>query len=163
MTRIGVISDTHIPDRGSLIPPKVLEDFRKVEMIIHAGDLVNLHVLDQLKEVCSNVVAVCGNMDPQEVRNELPAKRIVQVGRYKIGVMHGFGAPGRLVEVLSKEFKDDPVDIIIFGHSHNAFNENIGGVLYFNPGSATDKVFAAFNSYGIIELNDKIEARIEKI
>jgi len=163
MARIGVISDTHIPDRGGSIPLKVLEDFRNVEMIIHAGDLVNLRVLDELKGACGNVVAVCGNMDPQEVRSELPVKRIVQVGRYKIGVMHGYGAPARLVEVLSKEFKDDPVDIIIFGHSHNAFNENIGGVLYFNPGSATDKVFAAFNSYGIIELNDKIEARIEKI
>jgi len=62
-----------------------------------------------------------------------------------------------------ESFKNDRVDLVIFGHSHKAFNEKRGDILYFNPGSPTDQIFSPFNSYGIIEINDKIEARIIKI
>ncbi|PIQ84899.1 MAG: hypothetical protein COV73_06465, partial [Candidatus Omnitrophica bacterium CG11_big_fil_rev_8_21_14_0_20_43_6] len=55
-------------------------------------------------------------------------------------------------EVLKDAFKEDGCDLIIFGHSHKSMNEKIGKILFFNPGSATD-IFAAYNSYGIIELS----------
>jgi len=161
--KIGVISDTHIPDRAETIPAKVLEDFKTVDMIIHAGDLVDLKVIEELKKVCANVKAVRGNMDPPEVTDRFPEKEIITAGNYKIGVMHGSGAPVHLVDFLTRAFKDDDVDIIIFGHSHSGFNEKKGNILFFNPGSSTDKAFAPYNSYGIIELNDKIEARIIKL
>jgi len=64
---------------------------------------------------------------------------------------------------LTEAFKNDKVDLIIFGHSHCGLNEKKGGILFFNPGSATDKVFAPYNSYGIIEINDKIKATIIRI
>lgn len=161
--KIGVISDTHIPDRAKAIPQHILDEFKKMDMVIHVGDLVELKVLDQLKSVCKNVVAVRGNMDPYEVKKILSDKEIVEVGKYRIGVMHGYGAPIKLIEQLTEEFKGELVDIIIFGHSHTSCNEKRGDVLFFNPGSATDKVFAPYNSYGIIEINDKIEAKIIKI
>ncbi len=161
--RIGVISDTHIPERAKEIPEKILRDFKNVDMVIHVGDLVDLKVLDQLKAVCPNVRAVYGNMDPQEVRKQLPEKEIINVGTHKIGVMHGTGAPVKLIALLSEAFKNDRVDIIIFGHSHSAFNEKKGDILFFNPGSATDKVFSPYNSYGIIEINGEIEGTIVKI
>lgn len=161
--RIGVISDTHIPDRAKEIPKKIMDDFKNVDMIIHAGDLVDLAVLEKLKSVCSNVKAVWGNMDPDNLKKMLPEKEILKVGKHKIGVMHGYGAPDNLIAKLSAIFKGDGVDIIIFGHAHYSVNEKIDGVLFFNPGSATDKVFAAYNSYGIIEVNDKIEAQVFKL
>ena len=161
--RIGVISDTHISGMANEIPQKILDDFKGADMIIHAGDLVDLSVLEKLKSVCGNIKAVWGNMDPEEVRRELPEKEILKTGKYKIGVMHGYGAPNDLIEKLTTIFKDNKVDIIIFGHAHYSVNENIGGILFFNPGSATDKVFAQYNSYGIIDINDKIEARIIKL
>jgi predicted phosphodiesterase len=68
-----------------------------------------------------------------------------------------------LLDVLAEEFKSDNVNLIIFGHSHEPLNLKKGDCLYFNPGSPTDKVFAPYNSFGIIEINDKIEARIIKI
>lgn len=163
MTRIGVISDTHIPDRASDIPQEILEDFKNVDMVIHVGDLVELSVIKQLKTVCNNVIAVWGNMDSLEARDKLHEKEIIKVGKYKIGVMHGIGHPGRLIELLMDKFKDDKVDIIIFGHSHLPLNEKRGEILFFNPGSPTDKIFSPFNSYGIIELNDKIEAKIIEV
>lgn len=161
--RIGVIADTHMPERAKVIPDKIMEDFKAVDMIIHAGDLVDLKVVAQLKSICPNVKAVYGNMDPYEVRKALPEKEIITVGKYKIGVMHGNGPPATLVELLTGVFKNDGVNIIIFGHAHSGFNEKKGDILFFNPGSATDKINSSYNSYGIIEINDKIEARIIKL
>lgn len=161
--KIGVISDTHIPDRAGAIPEEVLGALKGTDMIIHAGDLVHLSVLEKLKEISPLVKAVYGNMDPSEVRKELREKEIFEAGKFKIGLMHGYGAPAKLVELMEGNFKGASVDIIIFGHAHSPFNEKRGNVLYFNPGSPTDKMFAPYNSYGIIEINDKIEARIVKI
>lgn len=161
--KIGVIADTHIPDRAKDIPKVILEDFKNVDMIIHAGDLIDLTVLDKLKTSCPDVRAVYGNMDPYEVRKKLAEKEIIEVGNYKIGVMHGYGNPHKLIDLLRQSFKNDNVDLIVFGHSHRGINEKLGNILYFNPGSPTDKIFSPYNSYGIIEINDKIEARIIKI
>lgn len=161
--KIGVISDTHIPDRAKDIPQKILEDFKNVDMIIHVGDLIDLKVLDKLKAVCNNVKAVWGNMDPDEVRKALPEKEILKIGNYNVGIMHGYGAPNKLIDLLSSVFKDSNVNLVVFGHSHAPVNEKRGDILFFNPGSATDKIFSPYNSYGIVEINDKIEARIIKI
>ena len=161
--RIGVIADTHIPDRAKDIPQKILEDFKGMDMVIHAGDFVDLSVLDKLKSVCRNVKAVWGNMDPYEVRKNLPEKEVIKVANYKIGIMHGYGHPNKLIELMTEVFKDDDVDLIIFGHAHSPLKKKIGNILYFNPGSLTDEIFSPYNSYGIIEINDKIEAKIVKI
>jgi uncharacterized protein len=161
--RIGVISDTHIPDRAEEIPDEILEAFKSCDMVLHAGDLVDLSVLEKLKSVCPEVRAVWGNMDPQEVRQKLTEKIIFKAGRFKIALTHGYGSPSKLIDLLSEVFKNEGVDIIVFGHSHYSVNEKRGVVLFFNPGSATDKIFAPFNSYGIIEINDKIEAKIVRI
>lgn len=158
--KIGVISDTHIPDKALDLPKDILKGFQGVDMIIHAGDLADLSVLSKLRSICSNVKAVWGNMDPPDVRKELKEKEIIKVGNFKIGIMHGCGRPDNLIESLSVEFKKDNVDIIIFGHSHSSLNEKRGNILFFNPGSPTDKIFSPYNSYGIIEINDKIEAKI---
>ncbi|MDD5432887.1 MAG: metallophosphoesterase [Candidatus Omnitrophica bacterium] len=163
MIKIVVISDTHIPERSTEIPKKLLDDLKTADMIIHAGDLVDISVLETLKKICPNVKAVQGNMDHEEVKTILPEKEVFKIGKYRIGLAHGWGAPSKLIEVLTTAFENIPVDIIIFGHSHCSVNEKINGILYFNPGSPTDKIFAASNSYGIIEINDKIEAKIIKL
>lgn len=161
--RIGVLSDTHLHDVEKYLPQKILDEFRYVDMVLHAGDLVTPAVLDKLRTVCQDVRAVWGNMDPQEVRNNLPEKQIIEIGKFKIAMMHGFGHPNRLIELMSKTFKDDQVNLVIFGHSHTPTKETKDGILYFNPGSPTDKIFSPYNSYGIIEINDQIEARIIRI
>lgn len=161
--KIVVISDTHIPERAKELPQGLLEAFKQADMIIHAGDFADLSVLEEIKGACKTVKAVSGNMDHDEVKEQLPEKEIIEVGEFRIGVMHGWGAPANLLQILDESFKNDKVNLIIFGHSHKAFNEKRGNILYFNPGSPTDQIFSPFNSYGIIEINDKIEARIIKI
>ncbi|MCM8780353.1 MAG: metallophosphatase family protein [Candidatus Omnitrophica bacterium] len=161
--KIGVISDTHSIGNEICMPQKMIEDFKDIDMLIHAGDIVDLAFLNKLKDIYPNVKAVWGNMDPCEVRRALPQKEIISLSKYKIGLMHGWGAPSKLIDLLKQSFKDDNVNIIIFGHSHQPMNETIDGVLYFNPGSPTDKIFAPYNSYGIMRVNDRIEAEIIKL
>ncbi len=162
--KIGVISDTHIPDRAETLPKKVLDAFKAVDMVIHAGDLVDPKVYDVLRQVCKDVRIVCGNMDGSDVAKHFPPKLVVTVDKYRIGVMHGCGAPNQLETLVSETFKRDKVDIIIFGHSHQPCNKKIGNTLFFNPGSATDTVFAPYKSYGLIDISDGVvDAQIVKI
>ena len=161
--KIVVISDTHIPDRAAALPEKLLNEIKNADMLIHAGDFVSFEFLEKLKSLCKNVKAVCGNMDPQEIKDVLPKKEIFKAGNFKIGVLHGHGAPHNIFEIINEEFKKDKLNIIVFGHTHCAFNEKRGDTLFFNPGSPTDKLCEDCNTYGIIEVNNGIEAKILKV
>jgi len=160
--KIGVISDTHIPGRSEHLPAVILEAFRSVDMVVHAGDMVGLEVMTELENACPKVVGVSGNMDDPAVREKYPVKQVLDIGGFKIGIMHGWGAPSNLVDILKNVFQEYNCDVIIFGHSHKAMNELIGKTLFFNPGSATDDA-APYNSYGIIEIDKEIHAHIIKI
>jgi len=162
--KIGVISDTHIPIKYEHLPSVILDAFKYVDMVIHAGDIVSLKVVEELRSVCKKIVAVAGNMDFLDVVDKYPAKQILEIAGIKVGIIHGSGAPGNLIELVKSSFKVDSCDIIIFGHSHKAMNEKIGKILFFNPGSATDSL-SGHASYGIIEIDDchKIKASIIKI
>lgn len=162
MIRIGVISDTHIPDRAKEIPKVILEDFKNVSLILHAGDLVVLDVLKRLNDICE-VIAVFGNMDGKETKEVLPEKRTINIGKFKIGLFHGWGAPSNLINLVKKEFQKDKCDVIIFGHSHSPLNELRDGILFFNPGTPTDKIFSPYNSYGILEIDEEINAKVIRI
>ena len=160
--KIGVISDTHISNKSEHIPGIILDVFKQMDMVMHAGDMVDLSVIDELKSACPMVVAVAGNMDQEAVKKKYPAKEVLEISGFKVGLMHGCGAALNLVELLKAAFKADNPDIIIFGHSHKPMNEFIDGILFFNPGSATDFT-SGYNSYGIIEISKEINARIIKI
>jgi uncharacterized protein len=158
--QIGVISDTHIPSVTAKLPERVFAEFRGVDLILHAGDIVSMPVLDALGKL-SKVIAVCGNMDHLDICENLPAKTIVEAGKFRIGLTHGFGAPGGLIDWVGAQFIDDNVDAIVFGHSHHAMNEVIDGTLFFNPGTATDRRFSHELSIGMLDVDDKgIKGRI---
>ena len=73
MVKIGVLSDTHAHSSEDL-PEELLQGLRGADLILHAGDLVNLSVLERLKEITPQVKAVWGNMDPPEVKAALPER-----------------------------------------------------------------------------------------
>jgi phosphoesterase, MJ0936 family len=159
--KILVISDTHIPAAAQDLPEEVYKAIEGVDMIIHAGDIMDISVLEKLRSL-KETRAVCGNMDSKEVNAALNIKEIINIGKVKIGLIHGYGAPSEILPKVRREF--DKIDVLIFGHSHAAMNEKKDGVLYFNPGSPTDKIFASKNSYGILEITDKkIEGTIVEI
>jgi len=159
--RILVISDTHIPRSAHDLPEAIYKEIENVDMIVHAGDFVEKEVYDKLKSL-RDLKAVCGNMDSGDLRRVLKDKEVFEVEGFKIGLIHGYGAPANLLDTVKGEFKN--VDVIIFGHSHAALNIEKDGILFFNPGSPTDKIFAQSNTYGILETTPKkIEGKIVKI
>ena len=159
--KIGVISDTHIPERCEKVPAEVIDAFEGVELILHAGDLTSTAAIEELKKIAP-VKAVCGNMDSLEFCKNLPLKEIIRIGKFSIGLIHGRGNPKYLVDFVKNQFAEKP-DVIIFGHSHKPMNEKINGTLFFNPGSPTDTMFAPYRSCGILEINDKIKAQIIRL
>jgi putative phosphoesterase len=159
MTRIGVVSDTH----NRKISDQLWKDFQNVDMIIHAGDICAMSDLEKFRRMKATT-AVAGNMDESDVRATLPEKQLIHVEEVVIGVYHGFGPPRKVVDSAQEVFKNDKVDVVVFGHSHIPYMQKIDGVLYFNPGSPTDHVCAPYLSYGIIEVDKKnVTGQIVKI
>lgn len=159
--RIGVISDTHIPRQAKEIPKAVFEHFKGVELILHAGDLTNLNVIDELRQITPNVEAVIGNMDPAENQGVLPVKKMINVGTLKIGLIHGWGPPWGIRNRIWNELKNEAPDIIIFGHTHQPEKATMHNTLFLNPGSPTDRMFTSINSIALLTIEDgKADAQI---
>lgn len=160
--KIGVISDTHIPLSANKIPDEIFKHFEGVDLILHAGDLIELSVLDELRKMAP-VEAVYGNMDSLNVKTSLQDKKIIKAGKFSIGLTHGTGSPLGLNRRVKRAFSDDKIDVLVFGHSHRPVNKKEGGVLLFNPGSPTDQFFAPYRSCGILEIGKEVKGRIIRL
>lgn len=147
MITLGVVADSHIPDRMSGIPPAALAALSGVDAILHAGDLSTWRVVEELEQVAP-VYAVAGNRD--FFLRGLPLDRVLAFDGVRIGLTHGHGGwRGYLREKLlyytvgfqlaryrrSVRSHFDGVQAIVFGHTHRPANERYAGVLLFNPGS----------------------------
>jgi uncharacterized protein len=161
--KIGVVSDTHLSGKNMHLPSRLISGLKGVDMIIHAGDIVEPEVLEQLRSICPEIKAVAGNMDSEILKTTLPQKQIFKAGAFVIAVMHGWGPPAGLPELVLNELRSENPDVIVFGHSHAPYNKKVSGVLLFNPGSVGDTVYAEYNSFGILEIGKAIKARIVKI
>ncbi|MFP4456532.1 MAG: metallophosphoesterase family protein [Clostridia bacterium] len=132
--QIGVISDTHFPNKIDYLSKKVFSAFKNVQLILHAGDIHSPEVLKQLSNVAP-VVAVAGNGDPASLANQLGYHRVVYIEGLKIGIAHGHH--GSVCESgIARSFAwFDNVDLVIGGHTHiPEFKETEHG-WYLNPGS----------------------------
>ncbi len=151
---IGIISDTHIPHFKKL-PDAIWEHFAGVELIIHAGDLSVLSVLDEL-ETIAPVVAVQGNIEEEEVIRKLPIKREIVVGHCRIGIVHILGDSHNREKIARQEFPN--ARVVVYGHSHIPWNEDRNGLLLFNPGSATDRRQQPRCSIGLLHVDDQTQS-----
>ena len=145
--RIGLISDTHIPEAGSELPPQVYDALAGVDLIFHAGDMHVIDVLDWLERVAP-VLASRGNGDGDGYRPHFPdddprVKRshIIEVEGLRIALHHAYPLPEELnpgrFEALMDEWFGGRVDVIVCGDTHVAKVIERDGVLMVNPGSAT--------------------------
>jgi len=157
--KIGVISDTNLNGHDIWLERIVEKYFSDVELILHAGDIVALSVLDIFRG--KEVYAVCGNMDLASARGSFPEKLTLEVEGHKIGLIHGWGMPCGMEDKLIKKFEG--IECLVYGHTHQAANKMKDNVLFFNPGSPTDRVFARQNTLGIIEIGETITGKIIEI
>jgi putative phosphoesterase len=158
---VGLIADTHVPARARCVPKKVFQIFENVDFIVHAGDLVQLDVVDELEQLAP-VLAVHGNMDGLEVTGALPKINALKIYGWKIGVMHDpktlFGR-GKMREIA----KENGFDVLVYGHTHNASVKWEDHILYVNPGSPTNPMASFMNKPSVALLkvtNDAITPEI---
>ncbi len=132
---IGLISDTHVPKRAMGIPKKVFEIFANVDFVIHAGDLVEMAVIDELEQAAP-VLAVQGNMDGIEVSSALPKLNSLKVFNWKIGVIHdACNLQGR--SKIENIVEENGFNVLVCGHTHSSKIKWASKILYINPGSPT--------------------------
>jgi putative phosphoesterase len=147
MVRLGVVTDSHVPDRMRALPPEALEALAGVDTILHAGDICVPRVLRSLARVAP-VIAVRGNRDL--ALPGLPLDRELVFEGVRLGLTHGHLGLGhyarekligvfqgynhtRFLRQVRARFSD--VQVVVFGHSHRPVNFHMSGVLMFNPGS----------------------------
>ena len=159
--KIGLISDTHIPDRARIVPQKVIDAFSDVDLILHAGDLTSPGVIEELEELAP-VMAVQGNMD-RVSGIDLPKAKVIDVEGLKLGVIHGEVYPRADSDQLLYLAKELDVDILVSGHSHQPKIEQKEGILLLNPGSPVVPRLAD-RTVMLLEINNKeVDVEIVKI
>lgn len=158
---IGVISDTHIPERAIKIPEIVFELFKDVDMILHAGDVVSPDVLKELEELAPTI-CVQGNMDSYHGLN-LPRSEVITVEGHKIGLNHGHIIPRGDTQQLKYIALELGVDILITGHTHWAFIKKYDNIILLNPGSPTVPRMSDPSVMLLYVDESSVESRIIKI
>jgi putative phosphoesterase len=168
---IGLLSDTHIPQRTIEIPPVIIDDFKKknVDYVFHMGDFVSYKVYQALIDTFGEkkVIAVLGNMDfDSKLKESLPEKLEFELFGHKILMLHGMGGPNIIVKRLIKKLDllNSDYNIVIFGHTHRPVNEIQHDILFLNPGTTTpiDNKFTVISSYGYLRISkEKVEPEIK--
>lgn len=167
---IGLLSDTHIPQRTDHLPDRVIDDFikRNIDYVFHMGDFTSFEVYEKLCETFgkNKVIAVRGNMDfDSKLTQILPEKLEFKIYNFKVLLLHGMGGPNIIIKRLIKQLNlsNSDYDIVIFGHTHRPVNEKQSGILFINPGTTTpiDNRFTIISSYGYLKIsNEKMEPEI---
>jgi len=159
--KIGIISDTHIKSNLDRLD-QVRSWLSEVDFLIHVGDFTGLEVVRNLVAF-KNLIGVWGNNDGEEIKKILKEKEILEVEGYRIGLFHGHGEKKTTQERALEKFKDDSVDIIVFGHSHQPLILTKNKILLLNPGSPTNKRRERWFSYIVLQLEQgslKAELRL---
>jgi len=145
--RLAIISDTHLPRGARALPPACVEQLRAADLILHAGDFMELAVLEDLQALGPTVCAVRGNVDSAELQARLPLTRVVAAEGVKIAMVHDAGPSDRRLDRLRRRFPD--ADAVVFGHSHIPLLERDAGFTIFNPGSPTERRRAPHHTMGV--------------
>jgi putative phosphoesterase len=148
--KLGIISDTH-----DFLDPRLEKLFAGVDHILHGGDVGMQAIILELEQIAP-VTAVLGNTD---MGNPLRLTETVTLASRKF-LIHHIVNPHAPDDGLRKQLARHRPDVVIFGHTHKAFNEVIGGTRFFNPGYAGKPKFGLERSVAILHCDEK-EIRAE--
>lgn len=152
---IGVIADTH-----GILNPKVSRLLSGVELILHAGDIGDIKVVEGLESIAP-VIAVRGNNDRTGPTSGFCEDRIVELEARRIFLTHEVKFPKRKGKCVPDRYLNKSLDVVIFGHSHIAFQEWRHEILFFNPGAAGRRRFRTVPSIGLLNISShSIEPQI---
>jgi putative phosphoesterase len=149
--RIVALADTHAPRRWKTCPPRVAEQLRRADVILHAGDVCTAAVLDELSGYAP-VLAVAGNNDGPDVAAWGAAPTLqADLGGLRVAMIHDAGASAGRLARMRRQFPD--ADLVVFGHSHIPLDAQERGLRIFNPGSPTDRRRQPQGTVGVLTID----------
>jgi len=143
---VVLLSDTHVPTRARDLPPSLWAAIDNVDVVVHAGDWVDVALLDALERRSRRLVGVCGNNDHGVLRERLPEVARLEIEGLRFAVVHETGDAKGRERRCAERFPD--VDVLVFGHSHIPWDTTADtGLRLLNPGSPTDRRRQPFATY----------------
>ncbi len=165
--KIVIVGDTHARDFKDL-PNEMIDAIQEADRVIHVGDYISKNVIDGFIALKGQAFeGVCGNADPQEIRKIVPTKKIIEISGIRIGITHPIiGGPSEKSRKRALAvFKEDNVEIIIYGHTHDSEINKLDDLLLINPG----KGYIEGNSFGppasiaLLSIGEEVKVDIIKL
>ncbi|PZU03626.1 MAG: YfcE family phosphodiesterase [Gordonia sp. (in: high G+C Gram-positive bacteria)] len=136
--KLLLLADTHIPKRAKDLPSVVWDEVDRADVVIHAGDWVDLASFVALERRAKRLIACWGNNDGPDLRSRMPERADVTLDGLRFTVTHETGASVGRDKRMSIAYPD--TDVLVFGHSHIPWDTTTGtGLRLLNPGSPTDR------------------------
>ncbi len=155
-----MLADTHVPKRARDLPLQVWDEVIRADVVVHAGDWVDVTLLDRLEERAVRLVGVYGNNDGDQLRARLPEVARVELGGVRFAVIHETGDAAGRERRCSAAYGD--VDVLVFGHSHIPWDTTTTtGLRLLNPGSPTDRRRQPFCTYMTAQVGDDMIADVQ--
>lgn len=156
--RVLIIADTHVPHRAKDLPQTVWGEVDRADVVVHAGDWVDVALLDRLEQRSRSLLACWGNNDGSAVRRRLPEVASATIAGVRVTVVHETGARERRNERMRGAYPD--TDLLVFGHSHIPWDTTYAGLRLVNPGSPTERRREPACTYVTARLSD---GRVEDV
>ena len=159
--RLLLMADTHLPKRARDLPPQVWQEVERCDVVIHAGDWVEVGLLDELVARAKRVVACWGNNDGPELRSRLPECADVTLDGLHFTVVHETGAASGREARMAQRYPH--TDVLVFGHSHIPWDTTARtGLRLLNPGSPTDRRRQPFCTYMTVVTRPGVVADVQQ-
>ncbi len=151
MIRVGILSDTHLSTPDPRFCRQVQETFRDCSVILHAGDLTEISILEAFAD--KEIHAVHGNMCSYSTQQQLPTETIIKLGGFSIGLCHGANGARHTIEERMWDLFPT-ADCIVYGHTHIPVCHRLAKTLFINPGSFTGTGrYGATGTYSIMSID----------
>ena len=136
--KLLLIADTHVPKRARDLPSRVWDEVDSADVVVHAGDWVDVSLLDALDARANRLIGCWGNNDGADLRARLPEEATASLEGVRFTVVHETGGAKGRDERMARRYPD--TDVVVFGHSHIPWNSTAAtGLRLLNPGSPTDR------------------------
>jgi putative phosphoesterase len=151
--RIVLTADTHVPKRARDLPEPLWHAIEAADVVVHAGDWVDVSLLDRMQARSARLIGVHGNNDGPPLRARLPEVARVELAGLRLAVVHETGAATGRERRCAARFPD--TDVLVFGHSHIPWDSVApGGLRLLNPGSPTDRRRQPVATFLTAEIHD---------
>ncbi|MCK8674884.1 metallophosphoesterase [Rhodococcus sp. HM1] len=158
--RLLLLADTHVPARARRLPDEVWNEVDRAEVVVHAGDWIEIGLLNALEERAARLVACWGNNDGPALRERLPEIARVTLDGVRLAVVHETGPSAGREKRMAAAYPD--TDVLVFGHSHIPWDTTApGGLRLLNPGSPTDRRRQPYCTYMTATIEDGVLRGVE--